>query len=825
MGKTLTQGYVNERRDRMIAHVSEDGLGREETVSEHTAKTEYLCQKKGSRCGIASIMSLCAVVHDMGKNKKTFDDYIHADTNSQKKLRGSIAHASTGAKYIYDKYHTSTNRKKILAELIAYAVAAHHGIFDCVKIDETDEFMRKLTDPQDYEEACRNADEDYLKEYAIDQLFTDALSEFDKIYSQMGSLGKKLQAGQNSDNTSRLAGWDRKQVYQYISFMLSALQRLMLSVLIDADWEATSDFMADIDSRTKQPVFDRKEIFVKAGENFASYMAKIQKERVERELSGKEKEILDARNILQKECMAFSGYPAGIYCLPIPTGGGKTLSSLAYALEFCKKYPETERIIYVSPYISITEQNAEVFREAVGNDAWIVEHHSAVIRDESNSEDYRTQKASGFDLNWEEPFICTTFVQFMNTLFSDKKQSIRRMHQLVHAVVIIDEVQSMPIKCIHTFNYMVNFLNLVCHTNIILCTATQPALKETKCPIHYSEPKHMIQNAQKWFHAFERVNIQMLGKYTYESLLDELVVQVEKFHSILVVLNTKHAVKTLYHMLQAKGVYAEYLTTNLCAQHRSDKIHSLKEKLQDKKEPVIVVSTNLIEAGVDISFACVYRSMAGLDSIAQTAGRCNRNGEADWGTVRLIELDDEHAGNMRELLKSQRITKEILYIYEHQNSRDSLLLPDWMDRYYEKLYKSSSDQMNFPVKKLNTNLLELLSVGFPLLNKKNLLNPAYQTAGKMYRVIQEDSLGIIVPYQEGKNLIEKLQEADDFREIKQYIRQAQRYTVNVRENQLKDLKALMEPVTDKISGLYMVAAPGAYHNDIGLTDEWEPLII
>lgn len=797
----------------MIAHVSEDGLGREETVLEHTAKTEYLCRKKGSRCGIASIMSLCAVVHDIGKNKKTFDNYIHADADLQKKLRGSIAHASTGAKYIYDKYHTGTNRKKILAELIAYAAAAHHGIFDCVKIDETDEFMRKLTDIKDYEEACRNADKDYLEKYAIDQIFSDALYEFDKIYPKIGSLGKELQAG-----------WDRKQAYQYISFMLSALQRLMLSVLIDADWEATADFMADIDSRTKHPVFNRKEIFAKAGENFASYMAKKQKERMDHELSGKEKEISDARNILQKECIAFSKHPAGIYCLPIPTGGGKTLSSLAYALEFCKKYPETERIIYVSPYISITEQNAEVFREAIGNDAWIVEHHSAVIRDESNSEDYRTQKVSGFDLNWEEPFICTTFVQFMNTLFSDKKQSIRRMHQLAHAVVIIDEVQSMPIKCIHTFNYMVDFLNLVCHTNIILCTATQPALKETKCPIHYSEPKHMIHHAQKWFHTFERVHIQMPRKYTYESLLDELLVQAEEFDSILVVLNTKHAVKTLYHMLREKGADAEYLTTNLCAQHRSDKIHSLKKKLQYKKEPVIVASTNLIEAGVDISFACVYRSMTGLDSIAQTAGRCNRNGES-WGIVRLIELEDEHTGNMSELLKSQRITKEILYSYERQNSRDSLLLPDWMDRYYEKLYKSSSDQMNFPVKKLGTNLLELLSNGFPLLNKKNLLNPAYQTAGKMYRVIQEDSLGIIVPYQEGKNVIEKLQEADDFREIKKYIRQAQRYTVNVCENKLKDLEALMEPVTDKISGLYMVAVPGAYHNDIGLTDEWEPLII
>lgn len=814
----------------MIAHISDDGLNREESVAEHTEKTTFLCQNKGARCGLEQIMALCGITHDGGKCKQAYSDYLYADESDRRKLRGTIAHASTGAKYVYDRYHENDGSAKVMVEMISYAVAAHHGLFDCVDIGHKDVFSKKLNEVDDYEEACRNAGRDYLDGYQLDNIYDRSITEFHLVRDKLKTLLDRLLpvlAAQNQQNAGAKASECR-------SFLFAALQRLILSILIDSDWEATSDFMKGVDTLSKCVEFDAREIFAQAQSHFEAYMQRKQCSVDVSQLTDKEKDIFEARNLLQDECRRFAKHPAGIYCLPIPTGGGKTLSSLAYALEYCRLHPETERIIYVSPYISITEQNAQVFREAVGNDRRILEHHSSVIRnEESGNEDYRTGITSKFDINWEEPFICTTFVQFMNTLFSDKSESIRRMHRLVNAVVIIDEVQSMPIKCVHTFNYMVNFLSVVCNTNIILCTATQPTLAQAKCPICYSEPKYMVENADSWFRKFERVMIyipKMDKKYTFESLGNEIAERTEKYKSILVVLNTKSAVRRLYDTLKNLNIHVKYLTTNLCAEHRSDKIKDIKEVLNNKCEPIVVVSTNLIEAGVDISFECVYRSMTGLDSLAQTAGRCNRNGELDCGNVHLITLEDENIGNMEELQQNIRVTEEVLLQYERSSrdnqgeKSDSLLMPKWMDLYYKNRYFYASDQMNFPLVKLDKNIMELLSYGFGPDKKKNQMNQAYKTAGQAYRIIDDDSFGVIVPYKEGAEIIEQIQTASDIAQIKAQIRRAQRYTVNVRGNQLKKYDGLIQPVSDNIQGLYMVAAPGAYNMEYGITPEWETLI-
>lgn len=809
----------------MTAHVSDDGLDREESVAEHTEKTMFLCSEKGKRCGLSHFMSLCGLLHDMGKNKQVFSDYLHADEKTKRKQRGSIAHASTGAKYIYDMYHDSSASTKVMVEMISYAVAAHHGLFDCTNAEHTDIFSQKLSRVENYDEAYNNAKRDYLREYNLDKIYADAENEFNLVWNKIKGLLIRLKSIMKDKY-----GKDTKvMLCECQFFMLACLQRLILSILIDSDWEATSDFMDNINTLSKSEAFQFKGIFKEAGENFTSYMSKKRQTIINHPLMGQEKEIFNARNCLQDECIRFAQNPVGIYCLPIPTGGGKTLSSLAYALEFCRFHPETERIIYVSPYISITEQNAQVFRDAIGNDKWILEHHSSVIRNlETVDEEYLNNEWSRYDVNWEEPFICTTFVQFMNTLFSDKSVSIRRMHRFINSVVIIDEVQSMPLKCIHTFNYMINFLNVVCKTNIILCTATQPTLEEAKCPICYSEPKYMIKDINSWFHKFERVKIETSGmnqKYTFESLGNEIAEQAGKYQSILIVLNTKSAVRKLYDILKAKDINTEYLTTNLCAEHRSDKIKAIKETLRSKERHIVVVSTNLIEAGVDISFECVYRSMAGLDSLAQTAGRCNRNGEMSCGTIYLIILEGENTGNMKELQQSVRITKNIIYQYNNEKS-DSLLMPRWMEEYYKNMYGSECDKMDFPVEKLDMNIIELLSGGFRPKEKKNVMNPAYKTAGQAYRVIDDNSFGVIVPYKKGEEIIKAIQELSKakVRDIKAYIRQAQRYTVNVRGNQLKEFDGLIQPVSDKISNLYMVSTPGAYSNDCGIKPEWEPLI-
>lgn len=822
----------------MVAHISEDGLKREESVSEHTEKTAHLCKEKGKRCKISNIMSFCAVVHDMGKNKKKFNEYILADEKEHKRLRGTITHASTGAKYVYDMYHGSEKKStKILTEIISYAVAAHHGIFDCINLKQEDIFCKKITNVEDYDEAFQTAKGDYLDAYKLDEVFNKALDEFDYIQSEIIDSREKVKElfkeryKQSGEDIRVIQNKMKKLLFEYQMFFYACLQRLILSILIDSDWEATSDFMTGIDTLSKRINADTNHIFKKAEQNYDSFMTKKQASINRDALSDKEKEILDARNTLLDECKCFAQHPAGIYCLPIPTGGGKTLSGLAYALEYCKQHPETERIIYVSPYISITEQNADVFRQAIGNDEWILEHHSSVIRnDDKEDEDYRTNRFSKFDINWEEPFICTTFVLFMNALFSDKKQAIRLMHRLVNAVVIIDEVQSMPLKCVNTFNYMINFLNAVCNTNIILCTATQPTLEETECPVCYSKPKYMIGNAEKWFEKFKRVTVHVPKqnlKFSFDSLKDEIIRQMQQYRSILVVLNTKSAVRKLYDLLKEQNVNAFYLTTNLCAEHRSDKIKQIKDILEERKENIVVISTNLIEAGVDISFECVYRSMTGLDSFAQSAGRCNRNGEMNSGVVNLIELEGENIGNMEELMQNAEVSRQILYYYRLQNSNDNLLTPEWMNRYYGQLYKreGAKDQMNFPVKELDTNILQLLTVGFTAKTRTNIMNQAYRTAGKAYKVIDDNSFGIIVPYKKGKEIIESIQGTTDLMEIKKYICSSQRYTVNVRGNQIKKMEGLIQPVTDRIPNLYMIAQTGVYNDNYGITEEWEPLII
>lgn len=817
----------------MTAHISDDGQGREESVAEHTEIVTLLCKEKGKRCGLSQVMALCGILHDMGKNKQKFNDYIHADEKAKRKLRGSIAHASTGAKYIYDMHHGSSGNTKCMVEMVSYAVAAHHGLFDCVDVEYKDIFSAKLEKVDDYEEACSNARQDYLGGYELDKVFSEASEEYALVWDKMKGVVTRLQPLLRSGYKEKA----REKLFECRNFLFGCLQRILLSVLIDSDWEATSYFMDGITGNAKEKINllpeaggSTEEIFRKAKENFEAYMRKKQQSIDISQLTDKERIIFDARNSLQEECRKFAEHPAGIYCLPLPTGGGKTLSSLAYALEYCGRHPGMERIIYVSPYISITEQNARVFREAIGNDKWILEHHSAVIRnDRAENEDYREHKFSRYEINWEEPFICTTFVQFMNTLFSDKSESVRRMHRLANSVVIIDEVQSMPLKCVHTFNYMINFLNAVCNTDIILCTATQPALEEAKCPVCYSSPKYMIENVDGWFRKFERVRIELPKpgqKYTFEGLGEEIVRQTAEYRSILVVLNTKSAVRKLYDIIKAAGINVVYLTTNLCAEHRSDKISRIKEVLEKKKEDIVVVSTNLIEAGVDISFACVYRSMAGLDSLAQTAGRCNRNGEMEHGIIHLIMLEGENAGNMEELQQSIRVAKGVIGQYRKNGGGGSLLMPEWMDEYYKDIYSYVPEKMNFRIDKIGRSVLELLSggFGFGLKEKKNLMNQAYKTAGQEYRVIDDYSFGVIVPYKEGTKLIESIQEAEDMEDIKSYVRQVQRYTVNVRGNLIKKFEGLIQSVSDRMPDLYMVVAPGAYNSEYGITAEWETLI-
>ena len=795
----------------MIAHISEDGCNRIQTVVEHTEGVYELCAKKAQKIHIANIARLCAIFHDIGKEKQRFQDYLLADEIQQKSLKGKIEHSSAGAKYIYDHYHGSTELVcKLLAELVSYAIAAHHGMFD--KVNEEGElyWKKRLERAQDYDEVCENAKRDIFVHYDIDKILEGAKDELDFW------LGRFVV----------LSGHNKEEMY----FYFSCLQRLLLSVLIDADWEDTANFMTNKQEDEKGA--EVVNIFEKAAKNFDQYMVDLKEKFKEEPRGEQEREIYRIRNAIQKECSEFAGCSAGIYCLSIPTGGGKTLSGLAYALTYAKQHPETERIVYVAPYISVIEQNVDIIKDAVGNANWVLEHHSNVIAEGEHQDE---ESNMWMDINWDEPFVCTTFVQFMNTLFSDKKQAIRRMHRLANAVIIIDEVQAMPIKCIYTFNSMINFLNEVCGANVVLCTATQPQLDNARLEhrIRYSEPTEMVGNIETRFKQFDRVDIvspQHKGAVSFEELAEHILTNLQRYQSILAVLNTKSAVKYLYECLLehvSDELEFYYLTTNLCAEHRSDVIRDIKQLCKRKDRKCIVVSTNLIEAGVDISFECVYRSMAGLDSIAQSAGRCNRNGELDRGVLYMVDVADENKGKMKELLSAINATEHVLY--NRGNTKD-LLAPSVMTEYYNFFYltQEQREQMKFPIKRFDTDIYRLLYAGFESEDKTivdYINNAAYKTVGREYQVIDQNMVGVIVPYKKGREVIHNMQQVNSYQEMQKWIRIAQRYTVNIPYYRLKQYmdQGIIYCCSDKFPEIYF-ASLGGYHSKMGFTGEIEDMI-
>ncbi len=181
--------------NNMVAHISNDGLNREESVAEHTEKARFLCNEKGKRCGLSHLMSLCGILHDVGKNKQEFDDYLHADERTRQKQRGSIAHASTGAKYIYDMHHEEPGNIKYMVEMISYAIAAHHGLFDCIDIEHADKFSKRLSEVDSYDETCRCARRDYLDGYELDKIFEDSADEFNLVCNKMKSLFNRIRSG------------------------------------------------------------------------------------------------------------------------------------------------------------------------------------------------------------------------------------------------------------------------------------------------------------------------------------------------------------------------------------------------------------------------------------------------------------------------------------------------------------------------------------------------------------------------------------------------------------------------------------------------------
>lgn len=804
----------------MIAHIYvrqtlQGELRKEQTVKEHLEGTAGVAKRLGAAHGLENTAWLAAVLHDLGKWRKAFEEYIRASADNHKKAgRGTVNHSSAGAIFVYQRYYKGNAMEKLTAQLISQAILSHHGLNDCMSPVGENVFQRRIEglDNLDYEEVVRNLEESGMSMASLDESFARAVKEVE-------SLHQKISAHKN------LKG----------SFSLGLAERLLLSVLIDADRLDTAIFCED---RDKKEAKARPEPPWKLmGENLEKMLAEFP------QTGG----IAAIRRSIADECLEAARKTSGIYRLTVPTGGAKTLSSMRYAINHAKEFGK-KRIFYIGPYLSILEQNSKVFKKALGEESLILEHHSNVFLEDKDEEGDVVRNYRHLTENWDIPVVITTFVQFLNTLFAGNTGSVRRFHSLADSVIIIDEIQSLPITMIHMFNTAMNFLKHICHTTVILCSATQPVLEKVDCPIDLSQPPDLIADVGKLYRQLKRVCIEEKKEiFDTGGLCGFLETLMEQHGDLLVILNTKKAASLVYERLKSdcrdrtETIRLIHLSTNMCPEHRLNCIEKIKEK--KKGERLICVSTSLIEAGVDLSFSCVVRSYAGLDSIAQAAGRCNRNQEAAWGSVWLVRYEEERLGRLKQIRIGAEISQAVVELFEKNPDKfdHDLLSRSALEAFYDRYYYDTAQKalMDYRLENLSTNMMDLLNVnktGRKAYEANNtnetgkgcasedrkaqkpdlMLYQAFKTAGKEFCVIDQNTVGVLVPFGAGKELIAQLSGPLYGKELEECLRKCQRFMVNLYRNQLESLQeagALVRLGNGEILAL----KEGFYDGGLGVT--------
>ena len=763
--------------EERIAH--KDEAGRVQTVKEHSFHVANFCREMGKRFGIGNLCYIVGLLHDMGKFGNKYQEYIWMENKEQQRaLRGTINHSAAGAQFLVREYGEDKAREpiRILAvQAIAGAIVQHHGLKDLVNLEQEDGLKKSCFPKVDieYDVVKQYIEEEILTDAALDELLKKADEELSSFIKKIGDLVRK-------DRESPLLKENKEYSFRIYT---TYLEKLILSILVDADYTDTYEFMDGTYKRKWLTQEELRKIWQEDIECLEQYLLqeKFQKQDV----------ISKLRREISKECLEFSSRGTGIYKLPCPTGAGKTIASLRFAFSHAKKY-QKERIFYIAPYRSILEQTAEEIRK--------------ILKEE------------------------TTFERLGETLFSHKMQAVRRFHHLANAVLIIDEVQNIPVKMIHLFNTIMNFLCYGCNTTIILCTATQPLLEEVQCKIHLSEPCNMIKNLEERYLAFQRVHIYKgngILSFTSEQAGEFLYEKIKDYQSILMIVNTKKTAETIYRFVKERlrdsaseeTLIIYYLTGNMCPQHRIDVLDEIRETLGEKK--LICIATNLIEAGIDISFECVIRSMAGLDHVIQAGGRCNRHGEKQYGDVFLIDINDENLGRLEDIKNGKQVLKYRVDNKKEGECLDELLSVKAVDWYYEHYFFKRQGEMNdkIEVDGRKTSIVSLLGGGHISngIDKKLFCVAAFKTAGEKFELIDSKSIGIVVPYKKGRDYIAILNGKNRDKKM-EILPLLQRYTVNVYENQYRDLEAKGAIYTIEFGNM-MILDEAYYDEVIGVTED------
>jgi len=801
-----------------IAHVRKlDGL--QQLLIDHLLETSTISGQLAAKLNLGLVGELLGLMHDFGKYSRKFQKYIHDETglfnpdldDEESTPNGSkVDHSTAGAQLVYRelrKFGAAQGIGELFGQMLGLCIASHHGegLIDCLDGEGNPKWIERFnkTDELTHLAECeQNADEvvqQKAHELAGENLIRSLLKAV-KLTLSDSTINEKIK-----------------------EFYLGCLTRFLFSCLIDADRINSSDFEREAQKEVRrltekpdwQPAIDKLEAKLAGFENRYP--------------------IDEIRRRISDDCLKRAADSQGIYTLTVPTGGGKTLASLRYALHHAQKH-NLDRIIYIIPYTSIIDQNAQAVREILGED-WVLEHHSNLEPEKQSWQDKLLSE------NWDKPIVFTTMVQFLDAWFGGGTRGARHIHPMTNAVLIFDEIQTLPVKCVHLFCNVLNWLKTFGKSTAVLCTATQPLLGElglqnfpegkresisARGLLRLSENAEIMgkhQDLNKLFADLSRVEIRFNEKAGGWNVQEAGVFLLEQFQtapSCLFIVNTKKWAQELYQYCQRQNVPPEalfHLSTNQCAAHRKAIFDTIKARLKNK-QPVICISTQLIEAGVDISMACVIRALGGLDSIAQAAGRCNRHGEKKGkGQVWVLNLQEQDFTLILPDIQAGKTHAERVF---RDFAGQDILQPAAMERYFEYYFYQRSDEMAYSIKNSATgSLLDWLSDNAlnPYGEKNNkrskplpLLMQSFKSAGRAFQAIDAPTHAVIVPYGEGAELIAKLCGEWDPKEMHRTLQKAQRYSVNVFPNvwgKLQKENALHETIEG--SGIYYLKE--RYYND------------
>jgi CRISPR-associated endonuclease/helicase Cas3 len=701
---------------------------------------------------------LAGLWHDLGKFAPEWQTYLasKADIHSDD-VAGTVDHSSAGA------IHTQS--LKPCGELLSYLIAGHHaGLADGAVL-----FYERLKKPIHPWQALAKAAGVPLAEPL--------------------KLPPLTRCGASSSD---------------MAFML----RYFYSSLVDADFLATEAFM-NPEQFLQRPAWpdDILDRMIAALEIYFCKFADAPPTPVNL-----------ARETVRQCCSTAAQEPAGFFSLTVPTGGGKTLSSLLFALRHAKKNGH-RRAIFVIPFTSIIKQNADVFRDAfaelskeIGREV-VLEHHSKFEPKESN-EKTTNRLASE---NWDSPLIVTTNVRFFESLFANRSSACRKLHRTARSVIVFDEVQALPSHLLSPILSGLQSLVKDLGSTVVLCTATQPALErrdDFSIGIPPEEITAIIKEEQSLFDVLKRVESHHLGSINDAALIDHIIQNAP--NGCLLIVNTTKAAQALHQEL-GKQTKALHLSARMCPAHVVSVLDQAKQ-LRLLGNPVVLVSTQLIEAGVDISFPAVYRAECGLDSFAQAAGRCNRNGELTGnkgqsipGHVFLFQPSDHPIPKaLSDLTASAAITRsQILPNYPEEDLLSRLAIRSFFE---QSIWQAGPRTKNW-------DKPEIVSGDMPCFGPRTPTRSyEYKRAARDFRLIPTETHSILIPWgDDGKALAQEIRNRDRFKlpPLGEHYRRAQQFTVQVYDNEWRQLQSRISLHCDDAFAI-LIHPENGYHELTGL---------